>query len=671
MASVVSSIGATNQNHRNTGLYLNGTLSGLSDHQKTKKPFLPYPDYNSDQYQNRWRGQYVACDGANGVPIDDQPSEIMTAYSGVPEGFPEPDIGSLEAIGLDQPICFDRYSRLKPYGLGRDEESRGEDDQIDLSAVNWGALQNKCLTRNRGRYENGVIPDLHPGIGVPDFEDRSTQHSQKRKRDLDDVDTEKGMQSLAMEKRGFDAGAARNHPHNGKDAKPYKSRSAVLIRTWDQYEYHENDLQMIRSLVSELSLQSGSEYHVFLFVQVKNLEEPIFTSETAHKQALDKYVPNEFHDMAVLWSEKVCQDWYPKIGEWSVYWQQFMPVQWFSRTHPEYDYVWNWEMDARYIGQQYQFMEQIAAFATKQPRKYLWERNSRYFIPALHGTYENFTASSNALIEHAKATRLMKTIWGPEPWSPEQTEHLMGDSAPGPEEKDDFSWGVGQEADFITLLPLWDPRQTWWSYRDKLFNYQPSDEGSEERPYPHVPRRVFINTFVRFSTRLLNAMHYENMAGLSMASEMWPGSVALQHGFKAVYAPHPIWQSHVWPAEYMDITFNADGWGAGSKPGSNIDDGRGVGFDVERLRRGEAQIGTGPNKEGKTARWTQERDSPYNPDREHYFAGWSWYFWSDFPRIIYWRWMGWKAGFSIVTIGGRKVTDELGLAGGIEVSSIE
>ena len=87
--------------------------------------------------------------------------------------------------------------------------------------------------------------------------------------------------------------------------------------------------------------------------------------------------------------------------------------------------------------------------------------------------------------------------------------------------------------------------------------------------------------------------------------------------------------------------------------------GRGRGFDPEREEKGKAQSGTGPNGEGLPGRWSQERDAPYNPDREHNFGGWSWYFWSDFPKVLYWRWLGWKAGFSIVTIEGSQSTDEL------------
>lgn len=601
----------------------------------------------------QWEGRYEYCKGPRNVLFNMSYDDMVSAYKGVPVGFPAPDVGSFDAVGLDDNACFDRWSRLGPY-FGKDSEHLAVTDsgtqirhQADFSKVDWGELQNQCLERNSERFEDDAFVDLRPGEDMPEFAGEIDGGGRRRV-------------------------ASRN--------KSYKPRTAVLIRTWDTYEYQENDLQVIRSLVSELSLQSGGEYQVFLFVNVKDLSIPIHISDEAYDWALSAYVPPEFHSIAVLWSESVCQQWYPLVGEWSVYWQQFMPLQWFAKTHPQFSYFWNWEMDARYIGQHYHFTETLAAFARRQPRKYLWERNSRFYIPATHGSYANFTRDTHAAV---RASPYVKSIWGPQPWSHTEQIPPIGPKPPRAEKKDNFEWGVGEEADLITLLPLWDPRETFWSYRDKLFNYpapppprRPSaaaagagqEEGEREaeaeegRAYPHIPRRVFINTLARLSAPLLHAMHLENLAGRSMASELSPGSVALHHGLKAVYAPHPIWTAQTWPPAYMDAVFNADGWGAGSLPhAGNMDSGRGAAYvdgaagplQMQRQRGGGAGSGSGPNGEGKLGRWGQERDSVYSPDREHNFGGWSWYFWSDFPKTLYWRWLGWRARFEIVTIRGR------------------
>jgi hypothetical protein len=50
-----------------------------------------------------------------------------------------------------------------------------------------------------------------------------------------------------------------------------------------------------------------------------------------------------------------------------------MPMQYFAYQHPEYDYYWNWEMDARNTGHWYHLFDKVTQWAQKQPRKGLWE----------------------------------------------------------------------------------------------------------------------------------------------------------------------------------------------------------------------------------------------------------------------------------------------------------
>ena len=204
-------------------------------------------------------------------------------------------------------------------------------------------------------------------------------------------------------------------------------------------------------------------------------------------------------------------------------------------------------------------------------------------------------------------------VWGPKPYAPFQ--YPLGPSPPRSADEDNFEWGVGEEADLITLQPIWDPSETVWSYRNHIWNFVPEvrphftpengiDEGFDHPSFPTIPRRVFINTVARFSKRMLHTMHLENLQGRAMQAEMWPATVALHHGLKAVYAPHPIWTDRKWPAWYAEAVLNAN--------------------------------------DGIPARWGQQLDSPYNHDREANFGGWSWYYNSVFPHVLYRRWLGWK-----------------------------
>ncbi|KAL9094406.1 MAG: hypothetical protein Q9165_003256 [Trypethelium subeluteriae] len=568
------------------------------------RPYLPYPDYNSAEWRAKWKGEYVPCEGPRGKNLNESMDDQIYAYRDLPEGFPDSQVNNADITGLNTNICFDRYNRYGAFGLRAEGEEdifqwRKPEEQPRWDRVHWGKLQNECLVRNQDRYEASV---RSPSVQWSPWEL-----------------PENHAQMPIMDK-------------TATSSAQYKKRTAILIRVWEGYDYTDNDIQAIRSMISELSLFSGGEYQVFLFVNVKDYNADIYENQDVHDDFLRRTVPEELRDIAILWTEKVTHEWYPYVGDWQVYWMQWMSVQWFSKHHPEFEYIWNWETDARYTGHHYHFLEQIAEFARNVPRKHLWERNKRLYFPGAHGTYDQFLKQTDDLIAEAtKAGTISTPVWGPVPYA--QTQTPLGPHPPHAQEQDNFEWGVGEEADLITLQPIWDPALSDWSYKNKIFNFVPgvrphftpdnaADDGHDHELYPTIPRRVFINTVARFSRRMLHAMHAENRAGRSMQAEMWPATVALQHGLKAVYAPHPIWVDKEWPARYMDAVFNANG--------------------------------------GKEARWGEEADSIYNHDREVNFKTFSWYYATGFPKTLYRRWLGWEA------VETQSIDGGLGLAGGNE-----
>ncbi|KAJ4346889.1 uncharacterized protein N0V89_010822 [Didymosphaeria variabile] len=574
-------------------------------------PYSPFPDYNSPSYQRTWHGSYVSCDGPRGVPLNTSADDQVQVYLGVPCSFPKVFAGGYDVVGLNGSVCFDRYSRYGPYGFG-DEEF--PDDVLHWKApqtvpewenVPWGPLQDDCLARNMERYR--------PSARAPTV--KSTNKAVPDRAAAD-----------AAFKMHTDTASAGEDV--GEEGKRYHARTAVLIRAWTGYTFEQNDITAIRAMISELSLSSGGEYEIFLLMHVKEPTLDIFGNATLYHEVLMQNVPQELQSIALLWNEAIFPSWYPKVGDWQVYWHQFMCLQWFSLMHPQFDYVWNWETDARYTGHHYHFFETISQFAAKQPRKLLWERNKRYYLPSVHGSYASFVEDTHSSVLNASTHSLIPSpVWGPCPWPHAiPPQEPLGPTPPTSFEQDDFQWGVSEPADFITLLPMWDPRNTTWSYKDKIWNYipgirpifTPEDPPADAFTHPqfiHLDRRVFINTVARFSKKLLHAMHVENLAGRSMQAEMWPSTVALQHGLKAVYAPHPVFTDRHWPAPYAAAIFDA----------SSI---------IDPFNGGSMQRVQGA--------WTEQEDSPYNHDREANFGGWSWYFASTFPRTLYRRWLGWK-----------------------------
>lgn len=573
--------------------------------------YKPFPKYNTPAWRKQWKGEYVPCVGPRGVSLNQSTDDEIQVYRGIPAGFPPAYAGGYDVVGLDNNVCFDRYSRYGPYGYGDDQFPEEVKDWKapktipEWKEVQWGALQDECLERNKNRYrQNARTPTVKiPSTALPEPHIASAAFASP-------TDTSKS-----------------NLENRQNNEQKYRHRTAVLIRAWTGYEYEENDITAIRAMISELSLQSGGEYQVFLYVHVKDRGLAIFDDQATYDRVLRENVPEELRDIAILWTENIFPKWYPKVMDWQVYWQQFMCLQWFSLTHPEFDYIWNWETDARYTGHHYHFFEKISEFADKQPRKLLWERNKRYYIPSIHGDYQSFVESTHIDVLNASAHSLIPNpVWGPSPYKKaDPPQKPLGPVPPTSFDEDKFEWGVNEPADFITLLPMWDPRNTTWSYKDKIWNYLPDtrpifsaeDPAADRFTHPdfvEIDRRVFINTVVRFSKRMLQAMHEENLVGRSMQAEMWPSTVALQHGLKAVYAPHPIFNDRHWPAAYSEAIFDT---------ASSVDLWTGA---AETVRQGA---------------WTEEADSPYNHDREYNFQGWSWYYASRFPRNLYRRWLNW------------------------------
>ncbi|CZR53013.1 uncharacterized protein PAC_02891 [Phialocephala subalpina] len=371
-------------------------------------------------------------------------------------------------------------------------------------------------------------------------------------------------------------------------------RTAVVIRTYSHLNFTENDRQNIRAMVSELSLRSGGEYEIFLLVEFKDETLPIYSDKILYQEALDKSVPKEFQSMSVLWTGAKMREVYPLIPREvnNVHQSHWLSVQWFAQEHPEFDFYWNWEFDTRYTGHYYSLLEKLASFAKVQPRKGLWERNERYYIPSHHGRYSKFIKDVEAIVGD-------DTVWG----APVTVNVTAGGPQPpvADPKADKYTWGVGEAADYISLSPMFNPVNTSWPGRNDVWGY----DGAVA-----TPRRASIGTQSRCSKKLLDTMHAENKKGDHVSSEMTPQTVSLLHGFKAVYAPIPMFFDRSWDGASLQRYFN---------PGP-----KGVSGSVE--------------------------ESPFSWGREGRFQGSTWYYRATPPQKLYNNWLGWED----TGVGGAK-----------------
>ena len=577
------------------------------------KIFNPYPNYKSEEYIARY-GEKVDCflDAAGEITV---PSIHM--HEGVPKGMPEPAMGSAQLLGLRDDVCYDRLGRLGPYGLGYSlprggsgaslngdrsgaEEVWSEVPEVDWKNVNWAKVQERCVRANNHRFKPLPEPKIERMHNMPIGE---KQMLSKR------AETEPTL--AKSENAAAEKSVSKKLP-----------RTAVIIRTWNDFQYTTESVIYLRSLISELALHSGGEYHVHFLVHVKDNNIPIWSDDWMYERMINESLPEEFRGMGTLWSERQMHLAYGDLQEsmmrglpvHGVYRSTFMPLQYFAYNHPEYDFFWHWEMDARYTGHYYHLFESLGKWAKEQPRKNLWERNSRFYVPSEHGSWEEFshmvrvqteqgTNSPNnmwsSLNKGAPTTQASqptgdKPVWGPEPPLDDDVALFTDATPPTTYKEDKNNWGVGEEADLITLNPLFDPEGTSWLLAEDVTGY------NRTRGFP--PRRVAIITASRLSRRLLNTMHHETaMLRHTMFSEMWPASCALHHGLKAVYAPHPVFVDRQWPTKVLASTFNG-------------------------------------GKDGATG---GARTSVFG-EREHNFGGTTWYYNAGLPAKLWHRWLGYK-----------------------------
>ncbi|KAI1100943.1 hypothetical protein F4804DRAFT_26664 [Jackrogersella minutella] len=527
----------------------------FSDHQ----PYVynPYPKYN----EKTWlvdRAQYVHCEGPSSASGDD-----VLVFQGQPKDFPDPGFGSYDVLGMDGNLCYERETRLGIYGFQADNDT--SNPSIDWDKIHWGQLQEKCAQKNKARYNmqghsnpflSNVYSRQETNYSDADSNSESDLSLSESPQDNEGPDESRPLHR----KRGL---PEQPKPGNSKHLAGSEPRTALLLRTYTGKDYSENDMQVIRSLITELSLRTGGQYQVFLFVHVKDTAYAIWDDEETYQYVLQRSVPPEFRDIAVLWNDEATQTMYPKIdpNKATVHVSQWLSVQKFAQEFPEFDYIWNWEIDARVTGHNYDFVEKLATFAKRQPRRGLWERNERYYIPSIHGDYDSQFRKE---VEHISGK---DTVWGP-PKLP--FVNPIGPKPPVAKPEDDnYKWGVGEEADLITVAPIFNPINSSWISGNELWGFNDSTHATTD-----LPRRATIVTHSRVSKKLLDIMHVENLRGNHISSEMVTQTTALLHGLKAVYAPMPVFFDRPWKGKDLARWFNGGLKGESGGIGSAMGWGR-------------------------------------------------------------------------------------------------
>ena len=324
------------------------------------------------------------------------------------------------------------------------------------------------------------------------------------------------------------------------------SRTAFVIRAWHDLKWTAHRIMILRAIIAELSLASGGQYEVHFLIDVHDESIPIWADGAVYNETLKNALPEEFAGMGTLWSVSQMRIIYPGPFDefvnfsgddlYHAYRSLHFSMQHFASKHPEYDYFWHWEIDLRVTGHYYELLDRITQWAGKQPLDHLWERNAHFFIPSLyHGSYAEF---ADAVIAETNAQNATP-ISGPQLPSSSYSLLLI------PPQQSEL-----EITDLITLNPIFDPSRSCWAFRDDITGYGVSDH---YRP----PTRASLITATRMSRRLLLLMHQETFRNKhTMFPEMYPASIALQYGLKAVAVPMPVYFEQDWEGRHADVVFN-------------------------------------------------------------------------------------------------------------------
>ncbi|EJT76211.1 hypothetical protein GGTG_06133 [Gaeumannomyces tritici R3-111a-1] len=424
-------------------------------------PYVPQPDCESAEYLGKNHAvRRCYLDEEQKVPVPD-----TLAYEGVPQGLPDPAIGSYDVLGLRSDVCFDRFGRYGPYGLGYDGAEGGTSERTDTEREGSEAVW--------ARAGGGKRSSEEPARG------------------------------------------------SGRGKKMH--RIAVVVRIYVGFEWTQHAVLNFRAMVSELALRSGGEY----------------------------------------------------------------------------------TMDMRYLGNYYELFDRLGGWARAQSRANLWERSARYYLPAVHGTWANFSDLVAETTRKAGTRPTMGPVYFPgrqairaeergESFLPADTcggtDSRAGDGVETIRHSD--ACGRGEGADLITLNLIFDAEAGGWVFASDVTGY--------DRAWPTPPPWCAIVTASRLSRRLLGVMHEETWRMRhSMFSEMFPAAMALHHGPEAAYAPHPVFLDRGWDMAAADAAFDG-------------------GYDAS----------------------TSGHGSPFDLGNEHNHKGTTWYYNSEFAGLLWRRWLG-------------------------------
>jgi len=206
-------------------------------------------------------------------------------------------------------------------------------------------------------------------------------------------------------------------------------------------------------------------------------------------------------------------------------WQVYQPMQLLALHYPEFDHFWQLELDMRLTGHAGKFLDRLADFARREPRKQALERSTFMHMQQQIGDYKQFSHAVD------RANNGDAAVWGPlyvpeiQPIGPEPPVRSATE--------DNFEWGVGEEADLIVTSYCNNASiADAWVFRTWIHGF---GNGTK------TPMFFCPPAMMRTSRSLLLVTHEAQIdRNMYIPSEATPPSFALWHGLKISFPQHPV-----------------------------------------------------------------------------------------------------------------------------------
>lgn len=94
------------------------------------------------------------------------------------------------------------------------------------------------------------------------------------------------------------------------------TRTAVVLRAWDDFRWTADDIRNVRAMVSELAEADVGEYQIFILLHLRHAPLADIDRDKALQRMKPRFVPESMVNTTEIWTYSDVATAYPKVGEY-------------------------------------------------------------------------------------------------------------------------------------------------------------------------------------------------------------------------------------------------------------------------------------------------------------------------------------------------------------------